>query len=120
GLPPLRSGSVHLTDLGAVNVPLEPVYDTGALGDDPFPSLRDYSVAANAMVVWLDPNEPAERLLLDKILATMPPDSAYLGSHPGDVAGEITMVAVLSSYSVYEVAADYFNNGTVFGGVPVA
>ncbi|TML61319.1 MAG: hypothetical protein E6G17_09660 [Actinobacteria bacterium] len=117
GLPPLRAGSVHLADLGATNVPLEPLYDSGVLDGDPFASLRDYSVAAKAMVVWLDPNEPAERLVLDQILAAMPPDSPYLGSHPGDVAGEITMVAVLSSHGVYEVAADFFNNGSVFGGV---
>ena len=117
GLPPLASGSSHLADFGAINVPLEPVYDTGLLDGEPFPSLRDYVVAVGAMVVWLDPNEPAERLLLDAILAGMPADSPYLGTHPGDVVGEITIVALLSSYGVYEVAADYFNNGSVFGGV---
>lgn len=117
GLPPLRSGSVHLADFGAINVPLEPLYGAGALDGDPFPSLRDYAVAVGTMVVWLDPNEPAERLLLELILSGMPPDSPYLGAHPGDVAGEITIVAVLSSHGVYEVPADYFNNGSVFGGV---
>ena len=117
GLPPFQSPSVHLADLGAVNIPLEPVYDSGALPGEPFASLRDYAVAVGAMVVWLDPNEPAERLLFEKILGDMPPDSPYLGTHPGDVAGEITIVALLSSHSVYEVAADFFNNGSVFGGV---
>jgi hypothetical protein len=117
GLPPLQSPSIHVAELGAVNVPLEPVYDTGVLGENPFASLRDYSVAAQAMVVWLDPNEPAERLLFEQILSGMPPDSPYLGTHPGDAAGEITIVALLSSHSVYEVAADFFNNGSVFGGV---
>jgi len=117
GLPPLQSPSVHLADVGAINVPLEPVYDTGVLGVNPFASLRDYSVAARALVVWLDHNEPAERLLLEQILSGMPPDSPYLGTHAGDVAGEITIVALLSSHSVYEVAADYFNNGSVFGGI---
>ena len=113
GLPPLRSASVHLAEIGAVNVPLEPVYDTGALGADPFP----FAIASKAMVVWLDHNEPAERLLLERFLSGMPPDSPYLGTHAGDVAGEITIVALLSSHSVYEVAADFFNNGSVFGGV---
>jgi GxGYxYP putative glycoside hydrolase C-terminal domain/GxGYxY sequence motif in domain of unknown function N-terminal len=117
GLPPLRSGAVHLADLGGVNIPLEPLYDTGLFGGDPFPSLRDYAVAVGSMVVWLDPNEPAERLLLERMLRDMPADSPYLGSHPGDVVGEITIVAVLSAHSVYEVAADFFNNGSVFGGV---
>jgi hypothetical protein len=56
-------------------------------------------------------------MLLERILAGMPPDSPYLGSQPGDVAGEITMVALLSSHSVYEIAADYLNNGSVFGGI---
>src|SRR2546428_8913219 len=42
---------------------------------------------------------------------------SYLGTHPGEVAGEIRIVALLSSHGVYEVAADYFNNGSVFGGV---
>jgi hypothetical protein len=117
GLPPFQSPSVHLADLGAINVPFEPVYDSGALAGEPFASLRDYSVAAGAMVVWLDHNEPAERVLLEKILSGMPPDSPYLGTHPGDVVGEITIVALLSQHSVYEVAADFFNNGSVFGGV---
>ena len=35
-----------------VNVPLEPVYGTGVLGGEPFASLRDYAIAARAMVVW--------------------------------------------------------------------
>ena len=117
GLPPFQSSAVHLADVGAVNVPLEPVYDSGALPGEPFASLRDYAVATGAMVVWLDPNEPAERVLLEQMLSGMPPDSPYLGTHPGDVAGEITIVALLSSHSVYEVAADFFNNGSVFGGV---
>src|SRR5207248_1688430 len=58
GLPPFQSPSVHVADLGAINVPLEPAYDSGALPGEPFASLRDYSVAAGAMVVWLDHNEP--------------------------------------------------------------
>ena len=117
GLPPFQSASVHLADVGGVNVPLEQVHDSGLLPGEPFASLRDYSVAAGAMVVWLDPNDPPERVLLEQILSGMPPDSPYLGTHPGDVAGEITIVALLSSHSVYEVAADLFNNGSVFGGV---
>ena len=117
GLPPFQSPSVHVADVGAINVPLEPLYDSGVIAGEPFASLRDYSVAVGAMVVWLDPNEPAERVLLVKILAGMPADSPYLGAHPGDVAGEITMVALLSSHGAYEVAADLFNNGSVFGAV---
>ena len=117
GLPPFQGPSVHLADVGAVNLPLEPVYDSGALPGEPFPWLRDYAVDAGAMVVWLDHNEPAERSLLEQVLRGMPPDSPYLGAHAGDVAGEITIVALLSSHSVYEVAADFFNNGSVFGGV---
>ena len=117
GLPPFQSASVHLAILGGSNIPEEPVYDSGAFPGEPFPSLRDYAVAAGAMVVWLNHNEPAERALLEKILSAMPPDSPYLGTHAGDVAGEITIVALLSQHSVYEVAADYFNNGSVLGGV---
>ncbi len=82
----------------------------------PYGHLRDYAVATRAMVVWLDVNAPAERALLEKILADMGPGSPYLGWFGNDIEGEFGGVELCSRHGVYVVPADWFNNLTVFSG----
>lgn len=116
GLPPRSTPSVHLGPLGAINVPLAPVWDALALEAAPFPTFRDYAVANRAMVVWLDPNHPLERALFAEILAKVADGSPYLGWFPGDVAGELAGVELVSSHELFVVPADHFHNMTVFSG----
>jgi hypothetical protein len=81
--------------------------------------LRDYAVANQAMVVWLDPTNPQQAGLLDAYLNGMPPNSPYLGWFPnnGGNGGEQAGVAQLSRHAVYTVAADLFANMTVYSGI---
>jgi hypothetical protein len=79
------------------------------------PLFRDYIVANNAPVFWLDPNVTAEATLLAQILKNFEPDTAYLGWFPnGD---EMPGVTLCAQNSAYVVAADDFYNATVFSGV---
>ncbi len=89
--------------------------NTPPLQYNPFPNLRDYIVATQALVFWLDPSLPAEADLFTQILQKVNPDTPYLGwfvdghEDPG--------VTLCSQYGVVVLAADYLNNATVFGGV---
>ena len=79
------------------------------------PNFRDYIVATRSMVFWLDPLIPAETSLFAAILQKLPPDSLYLGWFPqGHESEGVTLCA---QHSVAIGATDYFQNGTVFGGV---
>ncbi len=82
----------------------------------PYGFLRDYAVANRAMVFWLDPNSPGERELFERILASVHPGTPYLGWFSNDVAGEFSGVELASRYGVFVLAADWFNNLTVFSG----
>lgn len=82
----------------------------------PYGFLRDYAVANRAMVFWLDANAPEERALFEKILASVHPGTAYLGWFSNDVVGEFSGVELTSRYGVFVLAADWFNNLTVFSG----
>lgn len=82
----------------------------------PFGFLRDYAVANKAMVFWLQPHTPQERALFEEILSQVEPGTPYLGWFPDDVAGEFSGVELVSRYGVYVLAADWFNNLTVFSG----
>ncbi|ACQ78594.1 hypothetical protein Bcav_0330 [Beutenbergia cavernae DSM 12333] len=91
--------------------------DTAPTRVEPFPHFRDYVVATQAMVVWLDPNgEPGE--LLSEIFALSEPTTPYLGWFSNDVAGEWGGVDLAATQSVEVLPADFFANGTVLGGVP--
>ncbi len=83
---------------------------------EPYGYLRDYAVANRAMVFWLRPNVPRDRALFEKILADVEPGTPYLGWFADDVAGEFSGVELTSRYGVYVLAADWFNNLTVFSG----
>src|SRR5581483_7430284 len=81
----------------------------------PFANLRDYIVATRAFVFWLDPLLPAEADLFGQILDKVGPDTPYLGWFLG--GHEDAGVTLCSQHGVVVGAADFFNNGTVHGGV---
>lgn len=78
------------------------------------PLFRDYIVAVNAPVFWLDPENADEAALLTEILRTTQPNSPYLGWFPQ--GHEMTGVTLCGQHSSPVVAADFFYNGTVFSG----
>ncbi|OPA80515.1 hypothetical protein BVG16_07250 [Paenibacillus selenitireducens] len=83
---------------------------------EPYGYLRDYAVANKAMVFWLDSNVPEQKALFEKILSGVQPRTPYLGWFSNDVEGEFSSVEIVSGYSVYVLAADWFSNMTVFSG----
>lgn len=86
----------------------------------PFSNLRDYIVATNAFVFWLDPLVAQEAALFTQILQKVGPDTPYLGWFVG--GHEDAGVTLCSENGVPVGAADFFNNATVFGGAlaPIA
>ena len=76
--------------------------------------LRDYAVATQAMMVWLDPRVTAEGVLLQKFLALLPPTSPYLGWWIDEPTG----VHAASTAGVPTFAADWSSNLSVLGGTP--
>ena len=80
----------------------------------PFGMLRDYAVANQAMVYWLDPRDAVERALYEQILADVEPNTPFLGWFPYGGGGEWSGVELLSKHGVYTLAADWFENLTVF------
>ena len=91
--------------------------DTAPTRVEPFPYFRDYVVATKAMLVWLDPNgAPGE--LLTEIMGATKSTTPYLGWFSNDVAGEWGGVDLAATQSVEVLAADFYMNGTVHGGVP--
>jgi hypothetical protein len=79
------------------------------------PLFRDYIVATQAPVFWLDPEIPAEAALFSKILETVEPSSPYLGWFPQ--GHEMTGVTLCGQHAVPVVAADYFYNASAFSGI---
>lgn len=80
-------------------------------------NFRDYAVANDAMVFWLEVNAAAERALFERILDAVEPYTPYLGWFASDIAGEFAGTELVSSYSAYVVPADWLDNATVFAGV---
>ncbi|HEY8460993.1 MAG TPA: GxGYxYP domain-containing protein [Blastocatellia bacterium] len=78
------------------------------------PLFRDYIVAVNAPVFWLDPESADEAALFTEILETAQPDSLYLGWFPH--GHEMTGVTLCGQHSAPVAATDFFYNGTVFSG----
>ncbi|MBS4200511.1 hypothetical protein KHA93_12805 [Bacillus sp. FJAT-49732] len=83
---------------------------------EPYGFLRDYAIANRAMVFWLESNIPEEKVLFEKILSDVEPNTPYLGWFGNDVAGEFSGTEIVSKHGVYVLAADWFNNMTVFSG----
>lgn len=84
---------------------------------EPYGYLRDYAVANRAMVFWLESNVAEEKELFEQIMSDVEPNTPYLGWFSNDVAGEFSSTELASEHSVYVLAADWFNNMTVFSGV---
>ncbi|HZC26797.1 MAG TPA: hypothetical protein VE287_07225, partial [Actinopolymorphaceae bacterium] len=81
-----------------------------------FAYLRDYAVANQAMTFWLDPNVTEERALFERIMSDVAPYTPYLGWFAQDVAGEFGGTELCSEHGVYVLAADWFENMSVFAG----
>lgn len=79
-----------------------------------FGALRDYAVANRAMVYWLDPTDPVERGLYERILSDVQPGAAFVGWFPCCGPEEWSGVELLSEHGVITFAADRFQNMTVF------
>jgi hypothetical protein len=78
------------------------------------PNFRDYIVAAQAPVFWLDPQDPTQTALFTSILKRAQPDTPYLGWFPQ--GHEMAGVTLCGQYASPVVAADYYINGSVFAG----
>ncbi len=76
--------------------------------------MRDYAIANRAMAFWLDPNVKEERVLMERIMSDVEPYTPYLGWFAQDVAGEFGGTELASRHGVYILAADWFENMSVF------
>lgn len=113
--PPAGTASLEIT-VEMWNQYLVTATTTAPTVVEPFTIFRDYVVATQAMVVWLDPNGDQGELLTE-ILADTSPTTPYAGWFSNDVAGEWGGVDLAATQSVEVLPADYFANGTVLGGV---
>jgi putative glycoside hydrolase with GxGYxYP motif/GxGYxY motif-containing protein len=78
------------------------------------PNFRDYIVAAQAPVFWLDPEDATQAALFTSILQRAKPDTPYLGWFPQ--GHEMTGVTLCGQHASPVVAADFYINGSVFAG----
>lgn len=77
-------------------------------------ALRDYLVAVKAAVVWLDPGSAADANALAPFASGMAPvGGVYMGWWPSEGNG-LTWIA---NYGIPVIASDWFDNGSLFGGV---
>jgi hypothetical protein len=75
-------------------------------------SVREYATAVDGAVVWLDPNVPAEKDLLDRFLASVGPGHCYLGWWPEEGSG----VHAASVYGIATCASDWSTDLSVYSG----
>lgn len=79
-------------------------------------SLRDFLVAANAAVVWLDPKNQEDAAQLEKFTPELRPGHAlYMGWWPDEDAG----LKWIGAYGIPVLASDFFQNASLLGGVVV-
>ena len=79
--------------------------------------MRDYVIALNAMIIWLDPRHPDEQEILSKFLSDMPVSSSFIGYFPEpENGGEVVHVKYLSEHGHPVFATNYMQNMTVWGG----
>lgn len=76
-------------------------------------TLRDYLVANDIMTVMLDPHVPAERALLEEILAETPAHIPLLGWAIDELLG----VMIFSRHAKFHVASDWARNMSVYSGL---
>lgn len=82
-------------------------------------NLRDYLVAVKAAALWLNPGVASDASALAPFLSGMAPvGGVYMGWWPDEAAG----LSWIASYGIPVIASDWFDNGSLFGGVttPVA
>ena len=79
--------------------------------------IRDYAVANQAMVFWLEVNAEDERALFERILSEVEPYTPYLGWFASDIQGEFGGTELVAAHGGYVVPADFLCNATVFAGV---
>jgi hypothetical protein len=77
-------------------------------------SLREYATALGAAVVWLDPDDAEESVLLNSFLSSMAPGACYMGWWPNEGPG----IERASVYGMSTVASDFCANLTVHSGMP--
>jgi len=77
-------------------------------------TLRDYLTANDIMTVMLDPHVPAERALLEEILAETPAHIPLLGWAIDELLG----VIIFSEHAKFHVASDWARNLSVYSGLP--
>jgi hypothetical protein len=76
--------------------------------------LRDYLVAVQAAAVWLDPGVAGDAAALAPFLSGMTPlGGVYIGWWPSEDNG----LSWIARYGIPVVASDWFDNGSLFGGV---
>ncbi|HEY1790111.1 MAG TPA: hypothetical protein VGJ73_18330, partial [Verrucomicrobiae bacterium] len=88
----------------------------GGLETNNFWYLRDYFIATKCAVVWLDPSISGSQdaSIMALFMSGMSPvDGVYLGWWPNE-GGDLQWIA---QYGIPVVASDFFDNGTVYGGV---
>jgi hypothetical protein len=76
--------------------------------------LRDYLVAVKAAVVWLDPGTSEDATVLGQFVSQM---SACGGIYAGWWPSEGNGLTWIAQYGIPVMASDYFDNGSVYGGV---
>lgn len=80
-------------------------------------NLRDFLVAVNAAVVWLDPKNADDAALLAKFTPELKPANAvYMGWWPDEDAG----LKWIGRFGIPVLASDFFHNASLFGGVTEA
>ena len=78
------------------------------------PYIHDIAAACGSACIWLDPQQTNERLLLDKMLRTMPRGQGFvLGWYPEERSG----VGEGTKYGLSTVPGDFFENATVYTAV---
>ena len=82
------------------------------LNPDVSGNLREYSVAINSSVIWLDPRNAEEKTLLNRFLATMHPGAVYMGWWAEEASG----ISAASAYGIATCASDWSTNLTNLGG----
>lgn len=79
--------------------------------------LRDYLVATKTASVWLDPGVSADAAALAPFISGMTPvGGVYLGWWPNESAG----LQWIAQYGIPVMASDWYDNGSLFGGVSTA
>lgn len=76
--------------------------------------LRDYLVAVKSAVVWLDPSVSQDATTLGQFVSQMTPvGGIYIGWWPNE-GPDLNWIG---QYGIPVMASDFYDNGTVFGGV---